>query len=223
MYLQACTEEILTLFWAFDCLLKENKYYFKVQICHLVNTASLKNICFCLKDKVWSISCLDKDMCFFCSGVKCRFSALIQRIYFAMYSHFITYSPHSLNLRINWTSFFPWDACLYCSHLLLLFSYESFCIQFVINNWKTSSVGLRSGYWLGKWNIFHFFTFRSSMITCAICFFFALWNTMFCRIWLKLSREYTPVHLRICPVAVTTSINWQPYVPMLQYCLHLDR
>lgn len=42
--------------------------------------------------------------------------------------------------------------------------------SFVSSKWKTSSIGLGTGGWLGHWRILHCFTLRSSWVVFAVCF-----------------------------------------------------
>lgn len=73
--------------------------------------------------------------------------------------------------------FTPKMLCQVCSCL----QYVGLCaFSFVFNTCEMCSVGLRSGEWLGHWNISHFFDLRNAWV--------ALSN-QFCAVWLNQSRE----------------------------------
>lgn len=107
--------------------------------------------------------------------------------------------------------FLPWDALqhLYCSCCQF-----RLCLYFGFSNWKACSVRLRSGDWLGHWNI-PFLCLQKDFCLFLGVFCSTIWviihmycealSNQLCSICLNLSRELSPLHLGIHPAASISS------------------
>ncbi len=95
--------------------------------------------------------------------------------------------------------------------------------SFVFSKWNACSIELRSGDWLGHFRIFHFFTFKNSWVTFAVCFGSSSICTMKCRpiniapfdwIWAESISLYTSEFIQLLLSSVTPSINTSNPVPL---------
>ncbi len=103
---------------------------------------------------------------------------------------------------------------------------------------KCSSIGLRSGDWLGHCRILHFFTFKNSWVAFAVCFGSSSINTMkrrpinlapFDWIWADSISLYTSEFFWLLLSSVTSLINtvtqchWKPCMLMPSHCSMFHR
>lgn len=97
-----------------------------------------------------------------------------------------------LPLRSSASLNYSLPACLYVSPFHFIFIY-----------WKVCSSMLRSGDSLGHWRLSHSFALRSSWVAFAVCL--SVMCCLICCIWVNVSRNYSPVHLRIHPATSGSS------------------
>lgn len=73
------------------------------------------------------------------------------------------------------------------------------------SNWKSCSVGLRSGDWLCHWRIYDFSALRRTLVAFTVCFGSLSICTVKCHLISVLSRKLSPVHHRIHPATFISS------------------